>query len=530
MGKAEIECYDRLIDYVNEAYLWADTDPILQYAVTEQINGIIIEIKASKLLSLEEQFKVLLQRMEEEIVKYLFTYNETEIAVALLFLKAQLRTQISLSGTVQKDYELVNRHSEILQLIKILLKNNKKTWKGKSILKGSKNLATSFRYAYYLNVIMDNIEMCHAINRDSKLQIDLFHMLREGCFYTDEYNDYMDSILKMSEEVIPEEAEIQSLALRKYLKKKGCYIDTITGEVDQYLYDNLKLTNKYLTGFCFQGNHNFADPVYCDCDEYIETIKSYFPNEQINFDHAVSLFSLNKLCGMEITIRDIELRSIYQIDNRIIFYPFDLCWNISCFQKFLLRNQFTEMYFKTLSIKDIDKLKKQIRKTESKISTYLAYVIAEQMWNNGYCVPQNNGIPLAEIHCIITHQGGKSINLLKSDKDYGDIDVLAADSTKKQIYNIELKYFKPLINLKDLGDNYKVSDRDKYIKKAQERENIIRENMSAVLALLEENENMNYTVRTIVVSPRPDYWLKTCDSVEYMDWVDFLNRIRNKNL
>jgi hypothetical protein len=50
---------------------------------------------------------------------------------------------------------------------------------------------------------------------------------------------------------------------------------------------------------------------------------------------------------------------------------------------------------------------------------------------NGYNVPLDSGIPMAEINCIIKQQKGRSINLLNSDKDYGDIDVLAADKSKK---------------------------------------------------------------------------------------------------
>lgn len=141
-----------------------------------------------------------------------------------------------------------------------------------------------------------------------------------------------------------------------------------------------------------------ADIVYCSRNEYIKKIKSCFPDEDINFDNIISFFSLNELDRMDITINDVELRSIYQIDNFIIFFPFDLCWNSSCFEKFLLRNQFTEMYFKSLSVENMEKFKKAIRKTESKISTYLAYVISEQMYMNGYNVPLDAGIPMAEIN------------------------------------------------------------------------------------------------------------------------------------
>jgi hypothetical protein len=258
MSKVKIECYDQLIGFINEAYIWADTDPILQYTVTNNINDIIIEVQADNLLSLDERLKLLLQKLEEEIIKYLFTYNEKELVVGLLLLKAQFRSKISLSNNIQKDYEVVNRHSEILQLIKILLRNNKGTFKGKSILNGSKNLAMSFRYSYYFNVIVDNIEMYNTINKDSNLDTDLFNMLEEGFFYTDEYNNFMDSMLKISEEVIPEESEIQTLALQQYLRKKGYYIETIADEVNKYLYDNLKLKIEHINGFCFKGNNDIS--------------------------------------------------------------------------------------------------------------------------------------------------------------------------------------------------------------------------------------------------------------------------------
>lgn len=251
MSKVKIECYDQLIGFIEKAYIWADTDKYIEYTIINRINDIIIEVQSNSSLSWDEKLELLLQLLENEIIKYLFTYNEKELVVGLLLLKAQFRSKISLSTNIQNDYKIVNRHSEILQLIKILLQNiNQITFKGNSILNGSKNLAMSFRYSYYLNVIANNIKVYKTLNKDLTLDINLFDFLKERGFYTQEYNDFMDSMLKISEEVIPEESKIQSLQLQQYLKKKGYYIETIEDEVNKYLYDNLNFKIKHINKFC----------------------------------------------------------------------------------------------------------------------------------------------------------------------------------------------------------------------------------------------------------------------------------------
>ncbi len=530
MEKVKSEWYNELIDYIDQAYIWAETDSVLKYVVEQNINDIIAKIQADNKLMIDEKLKIFSQRIENEIAKFLFTYNEEELVIALLVLKARFRCAISSSENVQSDYEMVNRHSEILQLIKMLLRNTNKCFKGNSIINGTKNLAMSFRYAYYYNVVMNNIEMYNSQKSKIDFYFSLYDVIKEGFFYTEEYNDFMDSMLRISEEVIPEESEIQTQELKDYLREKKYDIQAIKDEISESIYINLGFTFEHLNNFCFKGNEDSSNIVYIEVNECKKHITKFFPDQKINFDNIISLFSLNKIHGEDINISNIELRSIYLMEDTLIFHPLDLCWNISCFEKFLMRNQYTEMYFKLLDSSNIEKLKQELRKIESKISTYLAYIISEQMFLNGYIVPTKDDIPQAEITCLLKQENGKSINLLHSDKNYGDIDVLALDKYKKQIYNIEIKFFKPLIWPLNIDDKYKISDREKYIQRALLRKNIIENNLSTVLSILGEKEISNYNIRTIILSPRPDYWLQKYDSVEYFDWVDFLGRIRSRNL
>lgn len=88
-----------------------------------------------------------------------------------------------------------------------------------------------------------------------------------------------------------------------------------------------------------------------------------------------------------------------------------------------------------------------IHKYESDITTYLSYVIMDKMLVKGYTFPIRNGQRMVEVGSIVVDN---KTNILKTDKNYGDIDVLALDCMSKEKFNIEIKHYIPAMSLTKL--------------------------------------------------------------------------------
>lgn len=173
-------------------------------------------------------------------------------------------------------------------------------------------------------------------------------------------------------------------------------------------------------------------------------------------------------------------------------------------------------------------------KHEEKLSSFLAYALLDEFSVNGYVVPKCGDELIAEIKSINkVMEDKKQRNILNDGKNKGDIDVLAADLKKKEIYNIEIKYYQPLGDIGEMYSVKKEDERSKNIVNPIRREQILYDNMEAVLGFLRLDpwEADKYKIRTIFVTPRPDYWLKKEKyDIEYYEWVEIVDGIRKKSL
>ena len=85
---------------------------------------------------------------------------------------------------------------------------------------------------------------------------------------------------------------------------------------------------------------------------------------------------------------------------------------------------------------------------------------------------------MAEIKSIVkVMEDKKQKNILNDKESKGDIDVLAANHEKKEIYNIEIKYYQPLEDTGEIYSIKKENGRKKDIIKSLRREQILYDNM-----------------------------------------------------
>ena len=235
-------------------------------------------------------------------------------------------------------------------------------------------------------------------------------------------------------------------------------------------------------------------------------------------------------------VKLLGLKSILKIEGSLLIYPLEFVYIANAFEKMIIKRHFFKYLTVNLEESQKKEFEKRLSKYEEKASSFLAYVLLDEFYVNGYTVPKSGEIPMAEIKSIIKVMDDKrKKNVLRDEegKDKGDIDVLAADQKKKEIYNIEIKYYQPLESVREMHLSSKKDERNKNIVNPLHREQILYDNMEAVLSFLglNPNEAEKYRIRTIFVTPRPDYWLKKdMQNIEYYEWVEILDEIGKKTL
>lgn len=312
----------------------------------------------------------------------------------------------------------------------------------------------------------------------------------------------------------------------------------IKNEVGDIVKKNFGFTFEDLNNLtrCIYNIQKTIDICYIDKTVISDKINTDFKMKRETLDSIIDFFSieLNINANEKIDlIRVLELKSILQLEGSVLIHLLDLIYNINCFEKFLMRKHFVEYLTYNWNSNARTQLDKSLSKLEEKVSSFLAYVLLDVFITSGYRVPMNKNIPLAEIKSITKIDDDKrTINILNIDNSSGDIDVLAISESKKEIYNVEIKYYKPLDNIQSIYSSTKEAERKKNVKTPLNRGEILYYNRSTVLKYmdLDVSESAVYKVRTILVTPRPDYWMQQDNrGVEYYEWVEFIDALK-KNL
>ena len=155
-------------------------------------------------------------------------------------------------------------------------------------------------------------------------------------------------------------------------------------------------------------------------------------------------------------------------------------------------------------------------KAQRNISNYFSYCVADLLFSNGYELPlekyYSNDCIRVEIEKIDIN--GKNI-LVK----LGDIDVLALNRKRKEILLFELKYYKPAVEYKDMfiRDKSIIIDKE-VIRHIKDRESAIEKNIDAVVKFITGKEENGYSVNSILLSPRTNYYGLCQEEVKYLTW------------
>lgn len=534
----KIDDIDKIISFFYEVYLFTDEDMLI-HRCCQQIIDEIVDKASKRPCTIEEKLRQIRDELKDKIRIYLTTYKRDEVNIGMSYLKAYYKVRISDMKNEQDDFEYSTRFEEILNLI--LLENESEVKGKNSIINGSKNMEMSFRLAYHYCVLDDN--MGHYTGQKEKcnkfLKDDLKLIFKEGSCYSEEYSNYMDSYLFMNLYEVPEDSEIQTPAIRKRIQKKKLAIEEIRrlqeSALKTYLgfsFEDLRL----FTDFLFQHQHNNVYFFMGEKDTVDEIDKMFgigAEAERIIDYFAIDFPRINNTQKVN-KIKLLELKSILKIDGSLLIYPFEFVFNSNCFEKMVLKKHFFEYLAVGLEDSQRAEFGRALDKYEEKLSSFLAYVLLDEFCVNDYIVPKCGEEPMAEITSIIKVMEDKNQkNILKDGENKGDIDVLVADPEKKEIYNIEIKFYQPLENAREMYSVKKEDERNKNIVNPLRREQILCKNMDAVLHFLELDpcEAEKYRIRTIFVTPRPDYWLKKeRPGVEYYEWAEMLDGIRKKSL
>lgn len=529
---------DIIMDIFQKVYVITEEDILIEICCQNIIKEIIAKAHKGQ-NSIEEKIKKVRDELKNKIRMYLATYKKNEINVGLSCLKAFFKVKISDTNNEQNDFEYSIRLEEILNLI--LLESENQTGGKNSVINGSKNMEISFRLAYYYRVLSDNMEhyMVQKEKYNDILQNDLKLIFQEGNFYSAEYSNYMDSYLFMNLYEVPEDSEIKTLAIKERMKKKKLTMEEIRclqeAAVKTYLgfsFEDLRVFIQFL----FQHQYNDAYFFMREKDTVDEIEKKYGIGAEtkriidyfsVNFPLINSAQRVNK-------IRLLELKSILKVDDFLLIFPFEFVYNSNCFEKIILKKHFINYLDFNLEDSQKEEFRKKLDRHEEKLSSFLAYALLDEFCVNGYIVPKCGEEPIAEITSINkVMEDKKQKNILNDGENKGDIDVLVADPEKKEIYNVEIKYYQPLEYIGEMYSVKKEDERKKNIIKPIRREQILYDNMEVVLRFLGLNpcEAGKYKIRTIFVTPRPEYWLKKeKQGIEYYEWVEMLDGIRKKSL
>lgn len=498
--------------------------------------------KSKKLI---EQAIHLRELIEKQIKEHLKFYHKDDLIVGSLVIKEAVRRYLlKVKQEENETWKMINEYEVLLILIRLTLEINKKDFIGASLGEledGYSNFITAISLARFCVILTHNIDTLDYIDNNSlSLEEITFKPIVD-----DDLELFYSEYLEMGLNEKPEDENIKNDSLKKKLdligiskKQREKYANNFIKQefgfniTEANGFSTLLLKEEFPSLQEFQFFVNNKEALFHKNLPYLaiydkNILKNYiFKNKKEILEAIIRTFNLNEIVQDKPNKeRIIELKSIYEVKNLIIFGRVDLIQNVSAFEKFAYSGHYIDLYKKNIGDKKI------ITELQQKLSSYLAYVIADRLMQNGYILPMEKlpksiggeYVPRAEIKKIKVN--GK--NILQGR---GDIDVLALDEKKQEIILIELKHYKPAITQKQLFDKSKIKNKN-VIYKIKEREEIIKKNINEVKKFIGKEDNNIYRVKSIFVTSRPHYYATTKElGIKYMTWTQLLKGIAKKDI
>lgn len=510
---------DYIYSFVEDAYhLWLESlryEDNLWENTSKIIDGLTLHL--DKTLDNIENICIILDKLKELIIHSIKLYKKVDIIASGIMIKEICRRELIFIASEVDVWKIHSEYKLALELIRISLEIEESEFLGFSICEEDEYGNCSFISAiallrFYIN-ILENKNNAKFIKKEYTLDEMLFDFIEDEAMRKFFYEYGM-----MAGSEKPEDYNIQDEKLNiKLENNKNSKKDIIN------------LTNEVINkgfNFSLDSLKSLASLKRVQKNNYsiinIERKTSFKKkNYCINAENIIQTFSLNNIkkdVDGEFSVYDIELASFYEYEDYIIWGEVDFIQNISTFEKFSMSSHFLERY--NLN----EEIIKESRQIQTKLSTYLSYVIADLLYSKGYKLPMEKIEDGYAIKAEIDKIKVSNKNILNT---YGDIDVLALDENKKEILNIEFKHYKPAMNMKELmyNDKSKIEDK-RIVDKVKKREGVIKENISEVVRFLGGNEKEKFNVKSIIITSRPNFYaINMSKSVEYMTWNQFISWI-----
>lgn len=493
------------------------------------INRMLDDIKLES--NNEKKQKLILKKIKDMIHLHLKYYNKDELYIAMLTIRESIR-RLLLKDKSEYDWAIISDITTTTTLMNIIQNIADDEYKDNALGKlknGASNLITAICMARRYNTIKENIQL----TKDEDIAIN------EICFNpieTEETNKYFDKYLKNCIAEKPEDYIIKNTVLKDKLEKEGKTPDSILESLREVVKNEFGFEKEdYRTLTISLMLMEFPnEKMYW---EYLKNHNKLFENfplivieknimEEVcgkeQLEAILNTFSINRNINKCEFDKKLELLSFYEIGKFIIFGNFDFAQNISAFEKFLLSGDYIDVLKKNISKNEV------FTKSQKKMSQYLSICVADYLYYTGYKLPmekyKNTLIPRAEIDKI-------KVNGKQLLATCGDIDVLALDSVKKIVILFEIKYYKPAISTTDMlyKDKRRI-DKDKVIRKMEKREEIVYENIDEIVKYILGKYEPGYKVKSILLTPRTNYYAIKEEKLDYLTWVEFIEKADNNQL
>lgn len=479
--------------------------------------------------SIEDQTIELEKKIVEAVRESIRYYRVDDLIIATVIIKDGCRLY-QLTGSSDIDPWAINDdYIEMPMLQKIIALTSGSYFRGKALTEnqeGKHGLVTAISLLRILGMLKSNMER-YRYKPFSNNLTDFVSSLYED----ERLKAYYDEYAEFPAAEQPEDLNIQNPNLKQYLEGRGLLPDQIKEALNKDVEALIGFTFKDATDifrqFMPRKIDENATPVVIHKKCFEDTVHKGFSQEKIR--KILKTFSINDVLqnASDVTELDIELRSVFETENILVFGFFDLIQNTSIFEKLVMSGHGIDRYV------SVDAVPTAFQQSQKKLSTYLSYIVAEWLASNGYVVPVQTvkiaGNPASVIRAEIDKIEHQNKNILQN---VGDIDVLALNSSKNELLIIELKYFKPGITIKEqvLGDTSKIVDKN-VIKKIKARSKVLKDNQRAVAAILGVDTRGFNSIRSIIVTARPNFFGAGDDAdVEYMHFTKLLSVIENKEL
>lgn len=523
--------YDASIDGYN---LWMQTiNYSRQYdsGVDDTIKNEISK-EGFKNNTIQNQEEKILTLLKQHIIARLELYHKDEVFAALLAIKECIRRKLIREKT--PDWLIISDISSVNLLMKFVYEITEfENHPIDELVNGCSYFANAISYARRYNMIEENIALTYT--KDIEIENVCFEPMQ-----TVDSEKYFEIYLKNGFGEKPEDYIIKNEALKERLEAENKTPEKLLESLDGLLNDEFGFTSEQ----CLSLTQRLFTMEYSEKEywNFVNQKVDLFKNMPIIvmektlleeicgaecFDAMLNIFSLNRNINKHKNEYELELFCFYEVGNFVIFGNFDLAQTISTFTKFLISGHFINIYKEKI----FDN--KLIKSAQTKLSNYFSLCVADYLLANEYYLPmekyKGTTIPRGDIERIDVY--GKNILINEKNKKLGDIDVLALDRQTKQILIFELKFFKPAITPEEmLLRDKSLIENNEVFRHIKEREAVITYNVDEVVKFILGESEAGYSVKSILLTARTNYYGVQENNIEYLTWAEFLEKAREREL